>query len=128
MRRWFRGRLWGHHDFLRLWLSQWIDMFGGQVVDLALPTLAILQLHAGPAQVGVLVGLEFVGFDPWQAEHLAATIEAEMKRRRRNQRLFHTEPFARSIPPQATNLREQCSLMIQFFQDGHGFRAACHHR
>ena len=62
MRRWFRGRLWGHHDFLRLWLSQWIDMFGGQVVDLALPTLAILQLHAGPAQVGVLVGLEFVGF------------------------------------------------------------------
>jgi MFS family permease len=62
VRRWFRGRLWRDRDFGRLWFSQTVDLFGGQVIDLALPTLAILVLHASPAQVGVLVGLEFVGF------------------------------------------------------------------
>jgi MFS family permease len=62
MRGWLRGRLWRHPDFLRLWFSQTVDLFGGQVVDLALPTLAILLLGATPAQVGLLIGMEFVGF------------------------------------------------------------------
>jgi MFS family permease len=47
---------------MRLWLSATIDLFGGQVVDLALPSLAILLLKATPAEVGLLIGLEFVGF------------------------------------------------------------------
>src|SRR5919202_2924373 len=57
-----RGNLWRQPDFMRLWLSATIDLFGGQVVDLALPSLAILLLKATPAQVGLLIGLEFVGF------------------------------------------------------------------
>jgi MFS family permease len=57
-----RGNLWRQPDFMRLWLSATIDLFGGQVVDLALPSLAILWLKATPAQVGLLIGLEFVGF------------------------------------------------------------------
>jgi MFS family permease len=62
VRRWFRGRLWRHPDFVRLWFSETVSLFGGQVVDLALPSLAILQLRASPAQVGLLIGLEFIGF------------------------------------------------------------------
>jgi MFS family permease len=62
LRRRLRGNLWRAPDFMRLWLSATIDLFGGQVVDLALPSLAILLLKATPAQVGLLIGLEFVGF------------------------------------------------------------------
>jgi MFS family permease len=57
-----QGRLWRHPDFLKLWIGQTVDLFGGQVTDLALPTLAILLLHASPFQVGLLVALEFVGY------------------------------------------------------------------
>jgi MFS family permease len=57
-----QGRLWRHPDFLKLWIGQTVDLFGGQVTDLALPTLAILLLHATPFQVGLLVALEFVGY------------------------------------------------------------------
>jgi MFS family permease len=57
-----QGRLWRHPDFLKLWIGQTVDLFGGQVTDLALPTLAILLLHASPFQVGLLIALEFVGY------------------------------------------------------------------
>jgi len=57
-----QGRLWQHPDFLKLWIGQTVDLFGGQVTDLALPTLAILLLHASVFQVGLLVALEFVGY------------------------------------------------------------------
>jgi len=57
-----QGRLWRHPDFLKLWIGQTVDLFGGQVTDLALPTLAILLLHATPFQVGLLIALEFVGY------------------------------------------------------------------
>lgn len=63
--------------------------------------------------------LEFVGFDPWQAEHLAQTIEADSNRRRRNtKRRFNSHPFMREIPPTPTNLRQQATLTIESFQDG----------
>lgn len=63
-------------------------------------------------------GLEFVAYDPWQAEHLSQTIESDSGHRRRNQRRsFHAEPFMREIPPSATNLRAQASLTIEFFND-----------
>lgn len=62
-------------------------------------------------------GLEFVAFDPWQMEHLAQTLEADSSRRRRNQRLFHTQPWLREIPPTGANLRQQASLTIESFQD-----------
>jgi len=57
-----QGRLWRHPDFLKLWIGQTVDLFGGQVTDLALPTLAILLLHATPFQVGLLIALEFLGY------------------------------------------------------------------
>jgi MFS family permease len=56
------GRLWRHHDFLRLWGGETVDLFGGQVIDLALPSIAILGLRANPFQVGLLVGLEFAAY------------------------------------------------------------------
>jgi MFS family permease len=56
------NRLWRHSDFLKLWAGQTISVVGSQVTVLALPTIAILQLHATPAQVGLLAALQQVAF------------------------------------------------------------------
>ena len=56
------GRLWRHPDFLKLWTGQSLSQFGTAVTQLALPTAAILLLHAGPVQIGVLGALEFLAF------------------------------------------------------------------
>lgn len=56
------GRLWRDADFVKLWLGQFISEAGSQVSLLALPTLAILVLHATPFQVGLLSALEFLAF------------------------------------------------------------------
>jgi len=42
-------------DFTRLWTGQAVSELGSQVTTLALPTLAVLGFHAGPAAVGTLV-------------------------------------------------------------------------
>jgi len=55
-------RLWGHSDFLKLWAGQTISVVGSQVTVLALPTIAILQLHAAPVQVGLLAALQRLAF------------------------------------------------------------------
>jgi MFS family permease len=52
------GRLWQHKDFMRLWTSQTIEAFGGEVTNLALPTVAILLLNAGALEMGILNGLQ----------------------------------------------------------------------
>ena len=52
------GRLWRHADFVKLWAGQTISVVGSQVTVLALPTIAILLLHATAAQVGLLAALE----------------------------------------------------------------------
>jgi hypothetical protein len=63
-------------------------------------------------------GLEAIAYDPWQAEHLAATLEADTGHRRRNQRRrFESQPRLREIPPTAAHLREQATLIIESFQD-----------
>ena len=64
MRGWLSswGRLWGHKDFIRLWTSETIGAFGRQVTGLALPTVAILSLNAGPTEMGILNGLGFIAF------------------------------------------------------------------
>ena len=61
------GRLWRHADFVKLWVGQTISVVGSQVTTLALPTIAILLLHATAAQVGLLAALERVAFrsDPF---------------------------------------------------------------
>lgn len=55
-RRWPSG-LWRHGDFLRLWSGQTASMLGDHVTSLALPTIAILQLHASAWDLGVLTSL-----------------------------------------------------------------------
>ncbi len=63
-------------------------------------------------------GLEFVGFDPWQMEHLAQRLEADSAHRRRNvRRRYGSQPWMREIPPTAANLRQQAALTIECFQD-----------
>ena len=56
------GRLWRSADFVKLWLGQFVSEAGSQVSVLALPTVAILILHATPLQVGALTALEFLAF------------------------------------------------------------------
>lgn len=56
------SRLWRHTDFLKLWAGQTISVVGSQVTVLALPTIAILLLHATAAQVGLLASLERLAF------------------------------------------------------------------
>jgi MFS family permease len=57
-----RPSLWRHPDFLKLWGGQSVSQIGTQVTSLALPSAAILLLHAGPAQVGLLGALQFLAF------------------------------------------------------------------
>jgi MFS family permease len=56
------NRLWRHADFLKLWAGQTISVVGSQVTVIALPTIAILQLHATAAQVGLLAAMQQVAF------------------------------------------------------------------
>jgi MFS family permease len=53
MRMRFAG-LWRHADFVKLWASQTISLFGSQITFLALPLTAVLVLDANPAQMGFL--------------------------------------------------------------------------
>jgi hypothetical protein len=78
----------------------------------------LLEVEKEILAVDERFNLEYVGFDPWNAEHLAATIEADTSRRRRNQRRrFGFQSFMREFPPTAANLRQQATLTIEFFND-----------
>ncbi len=74
-----RGKLWRHPDFLKLWAGDTVSQFGSQVTLLAVPTVAILLLHAGPFQVGILSALEFLAFPTLG---LVAGVYADRLRRR----------------------------------------------
>ncbi|MHB8508362.1 MAG: hypothetical protein ACYDGR_06900 [Candidatus Dormibacteria bacterium] len=56
----FKGHLWQHPDFLKLWAGQTVSRFGSQVSGLAIPSLAIVVLHASPVQVGLLTAVGFL--------------------------------------------------------------------
>ena len=58
----FRGALWRDSDFLKLWIGQTASASGAAVTSLALPTAAILGLHAGPFEVGLLVAFQRLPF------------------------------------------------------------------
>lgn len=83
----------------------------------------ISEIEAHVLDLDQRYGLEYVGFDPWQAEHLAQRLEVLSDRRRRPSDIFKplrargTQPWMRSIPPTATNLREQAGLVIECFTD-----------
>ena len=72
-------RLWHHGDFLKLWAGQSVSQLGTQVTQLALPTAAIMLLHAGPVQVGLLGALQYLAFP---ALGLAVGVWADRVRRR----------------------------------------------
>ena len=57
-----RGRLWKNRDFMRFWSGQTVSQFGNQFTILALPTIAILVVHASIFQVGLLGAIEFLAF------------------------------------------------------------------
>ena len=56
------GRLWSHRDFNRLWLSDTVSQIGNQFTNLALPILAVLNLHAGAFEIGLLMALQTLFF------------------------------------------------------------------
>lgn len=49
-------------DFDKLWAGQTVSVLGSAVTTFALPTLAVLVLHATPVQVGVLAALQTLPF------------------------------------------------------------------
>ncbi|MDX6437279.1 MAG: hypothetical protein QOK34_2113, partial [Gaiellaceae bacterium] len=57
-----RGGLWGHPDFMKLWIGQSISEFGSQVSQLAIPWLAAVDLHASPIQFSLLGVFGFLPF------------------------------------------------------------------
>src|ERR1700693_1460376 len=56
------NRLWRHTDFLKLWVGQTVSVVGSEVTNIALPTIAILQLHAAAAEVGLLAATQQIAF------------------------------------------------------------------
>jgi MFS family permease len=64
---------------MRLWAGQTISEAGTQVSQLAVPTVAILLLHATPLQVGLLTALEFL---PFPVLGLVAGVYADRLKRR----------------------------------------------
>jgi MFS family permease len=61
MKQHFTG-LWRNNDFLKLWTSETISVFGSQITNLALPLTAALMLHATPFQMGILIAMETLPF------------------------------------------------------------------
>ncbi len=47
--------LWGHRDFLRLWIAQAISAYGSRITRTALPIIAIAMLDQPESVIGVLV-------------------------------------------------------------------------
>jgi predicted MFS family arabinose efflux permease len=54
--------LWGHRDFNLLWAGQTVSQFGSEVSTVALPLIAVITLHAGAGQMGVLGALARLPF------------------------------------------------------------------
>ena len=47
-------------DFMKLWMSDTISVFGSQITLLALPLTAAVLLHASPSQMGMLIAMEML--------------------------------------------------------------------
>jgi MFS family permease len=48
------GSVWTNSDFVKLWAGETVSLTGSQITQFALPLVAILTLHAGVLQVGLL--------------------------------------------------------------------------
>jgi MFS family permease len=64
MRRglWPQGGLWRHTDFLKLWSAQSVSQLGTQISAIALPLVALYELHATAFEVAALGTVEFLPF------------------------------------------------------------------
>jgi MFS family permease len=62
MDRPFNQPLWHHREFLKLWGGQSISELGSGISQVALPSVAVLILHATPFQLGVIGALTFLPF------------------------------------------------------------------
>ena len=73
------GPLWHQRDFLKLWTGQSISEFGSQISQLAIPLLALIELHATTFEFAVLGVL---GFMPFIIFALPAGVWVDRLRRR----------------------------------------------
>ncbi|HXC76146.1 MAG TPA: MFS transporter [Candidatus Acidoferrum sp.] len=53
---------WRNRSFLKLWAGQSVSELGTSVSTIALPTLAVFQLHAGPFELGLLAAFQRLPF------------------------------------------------------------------
>ena len=60
--RWRRSGLWTHPDFLKLWAGQTVSLVGTEITRMAFPLIAVVLLHATPAQMGLLGAAAFIPF------------------------------------------------------------------
>ncbi len=68
-----------HGDFGRLWAGETVSLLGSEITVLALPLVAILELHASPAQLGILTAARWA---PYLALTLPAGVWVDRHRRR----------------------------------------------
>ncbi|YCK35276.1 MFS transporter [Actinomadura sp. ATCC 39365] len=71
--------LWKNRDFLKLWTGDTVSEIGNQVTTIAMPLLAILVLHASPAELGILGAAQFA---PYLVFGLVAGVWVDRLRRR----------------------------------------------
>src|SRR5688572_27874761 len=74
-----RSSLWRNGDFLRLWASETVSLFGTHVTALALPLAAVLTLDATAGEVGILNAARYA---PFIAVTLFAGVWVDRHRRR----------------------------------------------
>ena len=53
---------WRNRRFLKLWGGQSVSELGGSITQIALPTVAVFQLHAGPFELGLLSAFQRLPF------------------------------------------------------------------
>jgi predicted MFS family arabinose efflux permease len=71
--------LWGHRDFLLLWLGQSVSRLGDQFTGLAIPVIAVYVLAAGPLEMGFL---GFAGTLPFLLFGLLVGVWVDRRQRR----------------------------------------------
>ena len=67
-------------DFRSYWTGETISLFGDQITALALPLVAVLVLHAGPAQMGYLTAANLVPYLLFSL-HAGAWVDRRGRRR-----------------------------------------------
>src|SRR5689334_13500940 len=69
----------GYRDFRALWAGETVSLLGSQITVLALPLVAILELHASAAQLGLLAAARWA---PYLVLTLPAGVWVDRHRRR----------------------------------------------